>query len=45
VETYHSGNRYDGEFKDGKYNGRGVKTFADGSPKQDGQWKDNLFLG
>ena len=31
---------YKGEFKEGKANGKGVYTWADGS-KYEGEWKDN----
>ena len=34
----------DGEWKDGKKNGRGVLTYASGD-KYDGEWKDNKQQG
>ena len=42
--TYANGNKYDGEWKDDKKNGRGVYTFANGN-KYDGEWKDGDFNG
>ena len=37
--TYANGEKYDGEWKDGKKHGRGVLTCANGE-KYDGEWKD-----
>ena len=42
--TYHDGNDYVGEFKDGKRNGHGAATFADGN-KYIGEWKDGKRNG
>ena len=39
-----TGNKYVGEFKDGKFNGQGTVTFADGN-KYVGEWKDNKQHG
>jgi hypothetical protein len=36
--------RYEGEFKNDMFNGYGVLTYKDGKT-QDGQWKDDKFLG
>ncbi len=36
---YADGNKYVGEFKDGKLNGQGTYTFADGSV-QKGMWNN-----
>ena len=38
--TYTSGDVYEGEWRDGKMNGRGTMTYADGSSVK-GVWKDN----
>jgi hypothetical protein len=35
---------YEGEYKDGKKDGRGTLKFADGSV-QSGTWNDDKFLG
>ena len=40
---FQSGNKYVGEWKYGKYNGEGIKTFVDGTVKE-GIWKDDEFL-
>ena len=42
--TYPNGNSYIGNVKNGKREGRGVKTYADGD-KYDGEWKNGLFEG
>ena len=42
--TWPSGNRYVGEFKDGKYYGQGTHTYSDGR-KYVGAWKDDLPNG
>jgi hypothetical protein len=40
TETYGSGNKYVGEFKDGNYNGNGTLYAADGSVIKSGIWVD-----
>jgi len=42
--TYTSGNKYVGEFRDGKRNGNGTMTYADGTVET-GLWKDDKFIG
>jgi serine/threonine protein kinase len=42
--TYPSGDKYVGEFKDGKTSGQGTYTFANGN-KYVGEFKDNKFNG
>ncbi len=42
--TWASGNKYVGEFKDGKANGQGTYTWANGD-KYVGEWKDNKLHG
>ena len=42
--TFADGDKYDGEYKDGKRNGKGTYTFADGD-KYDGEWKDDKGNG
>jgi hypothetical protein len=44
IMLFHSGNRYDGEFKDGKRNGCGTLTFTNGK-RYMGQFKDDYFHG
>ena len=41
---YSSGTEYVGEFKNGKFNGQGILTYADGTV-EDGLWKDDQFVG
>ena len=38
------GNKYVGEWKDGKYNGQGTYTRIDGN-RFEGEWKDGKFNG
>jgi len=45
VYAFSSGEKYMGEFKDDKYNGQGTFYYADGSIMQQGQWKDDIFIG
>ena len=42
--TVPHGEKYVGEFKDGKYNGQGIETIPNGS-KYEGEWKDGEFNG
>jgi hypothetical protein len=42
--TFADGTKYDGEFKDGKLDGRGVLTYPDGR-KHDGEWKGGEMNG
>jgi len=42
--TFTDGEKYDGEWKDGKQNGQGTLTFKDGS-KYLGEWKDGEYHG
>ena len=44
VSVYASGNRYDGEWMDGKINGVGVLTYSDGD-RFEGDWKDGKMHG
>jgi len=44
TKTFANGNKYVGEFKDGKYNGQGTYTFANGD-KYVGEWKDGKNNG
>ena len=38
--------KYEGEWKDGKANGKGVKYYYDnGNKKYEGEWKDDLRNG
>ena len=41
--TWASGDKYVGEWKDGKRNGQGTYTYTSGAA-QEGIWKDNEFL-
>ena len=42
--TYASGNKYVGEYKDGKYNGQGIKYLANGNVDKSGIWKENELV-
>jgi len=42
--TFASGDKYVGEWKDGKYSGQGTFTFASGD-KYVGEWKDGKYSG
>ena len=42
TETYTSGNKYVGEWKNGMRHGQGTYTFASGM-KEEGVWKDDFF--
>ena len=42
--AYASGNKYVGEFKDGKRHGKGAYTFTNGN-KYVGEFKDDYFSG
>ena len=44
TETYRNGNKYVGEFRDGKYNGQGILTFANGH-KYVGAFKNGKYNG
>jgi len=44
VYTWPTGERYEGEWKDGKRNGQGVMTFPDGR-RYEGEYKDDLPNG
>jgi hypothetical protein len=39
-----NGEKYEGEFKDGKRHGRGFETTADGRAKL-GYWLDDVYVG
>ena len=47
--TWANGEKYVGEFKDGKFNGQGSFTFPDGGEleghKYEGEWKDDKKNG
>ena len=43
--TYPNGKSYDGEWKDDKRDGKGKLTAPDGSVKEQGEYKDNKFMG
>ena len=43
--TFADGDKYQGEFKDAKFNGQGIKTLADGSIAHYGEWKDGQPVG
>ena len=40
IMSYADGDKYDGDWKDGKKNGKGIMSYADGE-KYDGDWKDD----
>jgi len=42
--TWTSGDKYVGEFKDGKKHGKGTYTFASGKVKK-GLWENGKFIG
>ena len=42
--TFPDGSMYEGEFKDGEYNGQGIMTFPDGN-KYVGEFKDGKRHG
>ena len=42
--TYPHGEKYEGEWKNGKYHGQGTLTSPDGS-KYEGEWKNGVFHG
>lgn len=44
IAFFVNGDRYDGEFLDGKYHGKGVFSFANGD-KQEGYWNENELHG
>ncbi len=44
TETYNDGDKYVGEFKDGKRHGQGTFTWSDGD-KYIGKWKDGKYHG
>ena len=43
ISSQRRGDKYIGEFKDGKFDGYGVYTFANGESRQ-GHWRNNEFL-
>jgi hypothetical protein len=48
IYYYESGRnevQYEGAFKNGMYNGSGALTYKEDSKTQNGQWKDDEFLG
>ncbi|HNU91976.1 MAG TPA: hypothetical protein PKO25_08895 [Spirochaetota bacterium] len=44
VLIYASGNRYEGDFKDGKFDGKGVIIFTNGA-RYEGDWKNDKRHG
>jgi len=44
VFTFANGSRYEGDFRDGKFDGRGVYTFADGD-RYEGEVRDGRANG
>ena len=44
THTFGNGNKYVGEYRDGKFNGQGVYTTANGD-KYVGEWRDDLPNG
>lgn len=44
VSYYASGNKYAGDWIDGKISGHGILTYADGD-KYEGDWKDGKIHG
>ena len=45
ISTYTNGDRYEGEYHDGKRHGKGVFYYADNGEVYDGEWKNNLLHG
>ena len=43
IVVYANGDKYDGEFKNGNFNGRGVYTCANGDI-YNGEWKDGNYV-
>jgi hypothetical protein len=39
-----NGDVYEGEMKDGKFHGQGIKTYRDGT-RESGTWLDDKFMG
>ena len=39
-----NGEKYEGEWKDGKRNGQGTFTYADGKMSE-GQWRNDQYVG
>ncbi len=44
MSNYASGNRYEGEWIDGKISGYGILMYPDGD-KYEGEWKDGKMHG
>ena len=45
VKTWGNGQKYEGDWRDGKKLGKGVETLFDGGRKYDGEWKDGKRHG
>ena len=44
IYTWSNGDVYTGRFEGGRRHGDGIKTFADGSPAQEGVWQHDGFI-
>jgi len=44
TKTWANGNRYDGEWRDGDFNGRGIFLWANGD-SYEGDWRDDMANG
>jgi len=45
TDTYSNGDTYDGEWKDGKPHGQGIKDFFESGAQYNGEWKDGKYHG
>ena len=44
AHTFADGGGFTGEWKDDKPNGRGIETYADGSPAKEGIFENGKFI-